>query len=121
MQNKVKKIISIFLSILMVASVLPLSVFAAPSSDVPDEMLDNVYLDALAYTGYDVQALKNNGQIFIKYGSMVSDSILSNISYDSSFANEGIETVTDTSTISGKAFVTFSKRLVNIFISSSFL
>lgn len=103
MQNKVKKIISIFLSILMVASVLPLSVFAAPSSDVPDEMLDNVYLDALAYTGYDVQALKNNGQIFIKYGSMVSDSILSNISYDSSFANEGIETVTDTSTISGKA------------------
>ena len=103
MQNKVKKIISIFLSILMVASVLPLSVFAASSSDVPDEMLDNVYLDALAYTGYDVQALKNNGQIFIKYGSMVSDSILSNISYDSSFANEGIETVTDTSTISGKA------------------
>ena len=82
---------------------LPLSAFAAPASDISDEMLDNVYLDALAYTGYDVQELKDNGQIFKKYGSMVSDSILSNISYDSSFANEGTETVTDSSTISGKA------------------
>ena len=103
MQNKVKKIIAIFLSILAVASILPLSVFAAPASDIPDEMLDNVYLDALAYTGYDVQELKDNGQIFKKYGLSVSDSILSNIGYDSSFANEGTETVANSSTVSGKA------------------
>lgn len=99
----IKNILAIILAITLIFSSISITVFATPSSDIPDEMLDNVYLDALAYTGYDVQALKNNGQIFIKYGSMVSDSILSNISYDSSFANEGIETVTDTSTISGKA------------------
>ncbi len=99
----IKNILAIILAITLMFSSISITVFATPSSDIPDEMLDNVYLDALAYTGYDVQALKNNGQIFIKYGSMVSDSILSNISYDSSFANEGIETITDISTISGKA------------------
>ncbi len=103
MKKTLKKLIAILLTVVTVIGIFPLSTFATPASDIPDEMLDNVYLDALAHTGYDVQGLKDNGQIFKKYGSMVSDSILSNISYDSSFANEGIETVTDTSTISGKA------------------
>lgn len=103
MKKTFKKLLAILLTVVTVIGILPLSVFAAPASDIPDEMLDNVYLDALAHTGYDVQGLKDNGQIFKKYGSMVDDSILSNISYDTGFANEGTETVTDSSTVSGKA------------------
>lgn len=99
----IKKILALVLAVISVFSSIPVTVFAAPASDIPDEMLDNVYLDALAYTGYDVQGLKDNGQIFKKYGSMVADSILSNISYDTGFANEGTETVADSSTVSGKA------------------
>ncbi len=99
----IKKLLAVILAVISVFSTIPVTVFAAPASDIPDEMLDNVYLDALAYTGYDVQGLKDNGQIFKKYGSMVADSILSNISYDTGFANEGTETVVNVSTVSGKA------------------
>lgn len=101
--KKIKNCISIFLAILMVAGVFPLASFAAPASDIPDEMLDNVFLDALAYTGYDVQATKDSGQIFKKYGSSVASGVLSNIGYDSSFANEGTETITKSGTVTGKA------------------
>lgn len=99
----IKKLLAVILAAISVFSSIPVTVFAAPASDIPDEMLDNVYLDALAYTGYNVQSLKDNGQIFKKYGSMVDDSILSNISYDTGFANEGTETVVNVSTVSGKA------------------
>ncbi len=99
----IKKLLAVILAVISVFSTIPVTVFATPASDIPDEMLDNVYLDALAYTGYDVQGLKDNGQIFKKYGSMVADSILSNISYDTGFANEGTETVVNVSTVSGKA------------------
>lgn len=99
----IKKFLAVILATISVFSSIPVTVFAAPASDIPDEMLDNIYLDALAYTGYDVQELKDNGQIFKKYGSMVDDSILSNISYDTGFANEGTETVVNVSTVSGKA------------------
>ena len=50
------RFLSLFLAVLMIASMIPTTVFAAPASDIPSEMLDNVYLDALAYTGYGVQA-----------------------------------------------------------------
>lgn len=103
MKKTLKKLLAILLTVVTVIGIFPLSAFAAPASDIPDEMLDNVYLDALAYTGYNVQSLKDNGQIFKKYGSMVADSILSDISYDTGFANEGTETVSDSSTVSGKA------------------
>lgn len=99
----IKKLLAVILAAISVFSSIPVTVFAAPASDIPNEMLDNVYLDALAYTGYNVQSLKDNGQIFKKYGSMVADSILSDISYDTGFANEGTETVSDSSTVSGKA------------------
>lgn len=58
------RFLSLFLAMLMIASMIPTTVFAAPASDIPSEMLDNVYLDALAYTGYGVQAQKNDGTIF---------------------------------------------------------
>lgn len=99
----IKKLLAVILAAISVFSSIAVTAFAAPASDIHDEMLDNVYLDALAYTGYDVQGLKDNGQIFKKYGSMVDDSILSDISYDTGFANEGTETVSDSSTVSGKA------------------
>lgn len=58
------RILSMLLAMLMLVSMLPTSVFAAPASDIPANMLDNVYLDALEYTGYKVQAQKNDGTIF---------------------------------------------------------
>ncbi len=89
------------LAVIMLLTSLPLTAMAAPNSDIPAEMLDNAYLDALAYTGYNVQAQKNDGTIFVKYSSSVSASIRSDIGYGTSVY--GTETVTDSSTVSGKA------------------
>ena len=67
-----KKWLSMLLTAVMLVAALPISAFAAPASGIPANMLDNVYLDALAYTGYNVQAQKDDGTIFIKTGSSVS-------------------------------------------------
>ena len=101
MKNLKSKILAIFISILIVLSVLPFSALAAPASDIPAEMLDNAFLDALAYTGYNVQAQKNDGSIFIKYTGAVSASIRSNIGYGTGPA--GTETITKSGTVTGKA------------------
>ncbi len=93
--------LSLLLAILMVFSCFSITAMAAPASDIPSEMLDNAYLDALEYTGYDVQAQKDDGSIFKKYGSSVSASIRSNISYGT--GPSGLETVTSSATSSGKA------------------
>lgn len=88
-----KKVLSMLLAVMMIFAAVPMSVFAAPASDIPSEMLDNVYLDALAYTGYDVQAQKNDGTIFKKYGSSLAGSkVLSGIGYDYSYTCSGLET-----------------------------
>lgn len=79
---------------------IPATVFAAPALDIPDEMLDNVYLDALAYTGYQVQAQKNDGTIYKTYGSRAS-AYGSNISYG--LTKYGTETVTKSGTATGLA------------------
>ena len=42
------RLLSAFLAVLMIISLIPSTVFAAPAADIPDEMLDNAYLDALA-------------------------------------------------------------------------
>lgn len=97
-----KKLFAILLTVIMIISAIPFTVFAAPASDIPADMLDNDFLDALAYTGYKLQAQKDDGTIFKKYGSSAS-AYLSGITYDSSFVVEGDETVSDTSTVSGKA------------------
>lgn len=96
-----KQVVSMLLALVMLLSTVPMTAMAAPNSDIPDAMLDNVYLDALAYTGYNVQAQKNDGSIFVKYGSSVSDSIRSNITYNQ--GPSGLETVADSSTVSGQA------------------
>ena len=46
-----KKWLSMLLTAVMLVAALPISAFAAPASGIPANMLDNVYLDALAYTG----------------------------------------------------------------------
>ena len=76
---------------------------------IPDEMYDNAILRALEYTGYDVQWLKDNGYLYVRqYVSSNlktnAPAVLSNIGYDdySPYCN-GDETVTDASTVSGKA------------------
>ena len=76
---------------------------------IPDEMYDNYILRALAYTGYDVDYLKDNGYLYVaQYTSSniktYAPQVLSNIGYDdySPFCN-GDETVADASTVSGKA------------------
>ena len=51
-----KRIVSILLSLVMLMGIFSPQVMAAPASDIPSEMLDNVFLDALAYTGFNVQA-----------------------------------------------------------------
>ena len=55
-----KKWLSMLLTAVMLVAALPISAFAAPASGIPANMLDNVYLDALAYTGYNVQAQKDD-------------------------------------------------------------
>lgn len=88
-----KKVLSMLFAVMMIFAAIPMSVFAAPASDIPSEMLDNVYLDALAYTGYNVQAQKNDGSIFKKYGyQLEGSSILSGITYDDSYTCSGLET-----------------------------
>lgn len=101
--KKFKRFLAAFLAVLMIIGTVPITSFAAPASDIPAEMLDNVYLDALAYTGYKVQAQKNDGTIFKKYAWQDCDQYLSGITYDNSFIVNGTETVTDSSTVTGKA------------------
>lgn len=90
----------------MVLSAFPISAFAAPASDIPDKMLDNPIVRALAYTGYNVQKQKDNGTIYQTghYGGALkrnAPSILSDIHYSTSLT--GKETVSDSSTVTGKA------------------
>lgn len=85
-----KKWLSMLLTAVMLVAALPISAFAAPASGIPANMLDNVYLDALAYTGYNVQAQKDDSTIFIKTGSSVSASIRSGIGYGT--GPSGLET-----------------------------
>ena len=94
------RILSMLMAMLMLVSMLPTSVFAAPASDIPANMLDNVYLDALEYTGYKVQAQKNDGTIFKKYSGGAT-AYLSKISYG--LNKYGTETVTKSGTATGLA------------------
>lgn len=74
--------------------------FAAPASDIPAEMLDNVFLDALEYTGYKVQAQRDDGTIFKKYSGGAT-AYLSKISYG--LNKYGTETVAKSGTATGLA------------------
>ena len=98
-----KKILALCLSILICISAIPLSVFAAPASDLPANMIDSPILRALEYTGYDVQAQKDNGTLYQSgsYSSKTPASIRSNIHYGTALS--GKETVANSSTKTGLA------------------
>ncbi|MEE1074520.1 MAG: SpaA isopeptide-forming pilin-related protein [Acutalibacteraceae bacterium] len=96
-----KRIVSLILAFVMLICMTPLTIFAAPASDIPADMLDNVYLDALEYTGYKVQTQKNDGTIFKKYSNSAPASVRSNISYGT--GPSGLETVSNSGTATGLA------------------
>ena len=96
-----KRIVSILLVVIMLMGIFSTLSKAAPASDIPKDMLENVYLDALAYTGYKVQTQKNDGSIFIKFGSRAPESVRSNITYGT--GPSGLETISKSGTATGLA------------------
>ncbi len=68
---------------------------------IKDDSFGDLFLDALAYTGYDVKSQLSSGKLFKKYGSSTPSSVLSNIGY--SIHLTGRETVSDSSSATGMA------------------
>ena len=75
--------------VILASSLLNLS--AAPAADIPSKMLDNIYLDALTYTGYKTDAQKADGSIFKTYSGNAPASVRSGIVYGT--GPSGLETV----------------------------
>ena len=75
--------------VILASSLLNLS--AAPAADIPAKMLDNIYLDALTYTGYKTDAQKADGSIFKTYSGNAPASVRSGIGYGT--GPSGLETV----------------------------
>ena len=98
LRNRIYKLLVAVVALIMLVSALPLS--AAPAADIPSKMLDNIYLDALTYTGYKTDVQKANGSIFKKYSGNAPASVRSGIGYGTS--PSGLETVS-ASTKTGKA------------------
>ena len=84
--------------VILASSLLNLS--AAPAADIPSKMLDNIYLDALTYTGYKTDVQKADGSIFKTYSGNAPASVRSGIGYGT--GPSGLETVS-ASTKTGKA------------------
>lgn len=85
------------LAIIITAAILLTIVLAqntvSASNNIPTEMLDNIYLDALEYTGYNVSKQINDGNLYSKFGSSgTPDNVKSNIPYSLSAAVDGTET-----------------------------
>lgn len=114
--NKILKLLTAFLVLSLVVSVLPLSSYAAANYDdwllfTPEEMQDNAALRALKYIGYDVEYLREKGLLYdYRYTSYIidkqsdKDAVLSDIGYDNAWEFvTGTETVADGATVSRKA------------------
>ena len=104
--NRKHRLLALLLALVLTLGALPASAFAAPASDIPDGMVDNIIVRALAYTGYNVQKQKDNGTLYQTghYGGALARNapdILSDIHYN--IATSGRETVSDRSTVTGKA------------------
>ncbi len=77
-------------------------------SEIPEEMMDNSILRALAYTGYDVQYQKDTQTLYhLSYmGSALKNNdpdVFSDISYSFDGSGSGLQTIKDGSTVSGRA------------------
>ena len=89
MRNRIYKLLAAVIALIMLVSALPLS--AAPAADIPSKMLDNIYLDALTYTGYKTDVQKADGSIFKTYSGNAPASVRSGIGYGT--GPSGLETV----------------------------
>lgn len=98
LRNRIYKFLAAVIALIMLVSALPLS--AAPAADIPSKMLDNIYLDALTYTGYKTDVQKADGSIFKTYGSNTPTPVRSGIGYGT--GPSGLETVA-TGNKTGKA------------------
>ena len=94
-KGKIKRILSGIFAAMVAVTAVPVTGFASISADVPEEMRSNIFLDALAYTGYDVQAQINDGSLYNTVGGAVPSSVLSNITYSSSVYPTGLEKTAD--------------------------
>lgn len=100
MKEKLFRLLAITVALLIVLSAVPFTSLAASPGSV-EEVFDNVFLDALEYTGYNVTAQRNDGSLFVKYSSSAPAAVRSNISYGT--GPSGLETVVNYSTPSGLA------------------
>lgn len=91
LKDKYHKIVCCFMILVILASSL-LNLSAAPAADIPSKMLDNIYLDALTYTGYKTDVQKADGSIFKTYSGNAPASVRSGIGYGT--GPSGLETVT---------------------------
>ena len=89
MRNRIYKLLVAVVALIMLVSALPLS--AAPAADIPSKMLDNIYLDALTYTGYKTDVQKADGSIFKTYSGNAPAAVRSGIGYGT--GPSGLETV----------------------------
>lgn len=89
MRNRIYKLLIAVIALIMLVSALPLS--AAPAADIPSKMLDNIYLDALTYTGYKTDVQKADGSIFKTYSGNTPMPVRSGIGYGT--GPSGLETV----------------------------
>lgn len=90
LKDKYHKIVCCFMIFVILASSL-LNLSAAPAADIPSKMLDNIYLDALTYTGYKTDVQKADGSIFKTYSGNAPASVRSGIGYGT--VPSGLETV----------------------------
>ena len=89
LRNRIYKLLVAVGALIMLVSALPLS--AAPAADIPSKMLDNIYLDALTYTGYKTDVQKADGSIFKTYSGNAPAAVRSGIGYGT--GPSGLETV----------------------------
>ena len=90
LKDKYHKIVCCFMIMVILASSL-LNLSAAPAADIPSKMLNNIYLDALTYTGYKTDVQKADGSIFKTYSGNAPASVRSGIGYGT--GPSGLETV----------------------------
>lgn len=90
LKDKYHKIVCCFMILVILASSL-LNLSAAPAADIPTKMHDNIYLDALTYTGYKTDVQKADGSIFKTYSGNAPAAVRSGIGYGT--GPSGIETV----------------------------
>lgn len=88
-----KRTLAIIIAVTIIFTAILIQTSASAASSIPAKMLDNIYLDALGYTGYNIDKQISDGNLYSKYGSSgTPNSVKSNIPYSLSAAVDGTET-----------------------------